>query len=58
MQDIEVKGAWEGPAVFELFRHSLAAVAALWVRRVVGSAHIPTDMTLGPGQVVYSCLTT
>jgi acetoacetate decarboxylase len=56
MQDITVKGAWDGPAALELFHHALAPVAALPVREVLGGVHILTDMTLGLGTVVHDYL--
>jgi acetoacetate decarboxylase len=56
MQDITVKGAWDGPAGLELFQHALAPVASLPVREVLGGVHILTDMTLGLGTVVHDYL--
>ena len=56
MEDITVKGAWEGPAALELFQHALAPVAALPVREVIGGVHILSDMTLGLGKVVHDYL--
>jgi acetoacetate decarboxylase len=56
MEDIAVKGAWEGEAALELFSHALAPVAVLPVREVVGGVHIVSDMTLGLGKVVYDYL--
>jgi acetoacetate decarboxylase len=56
LQDITVKGAWEGPAALELFNHALAPVASLPVREVLGGVHIVTDMTLGLGTVVHDYL--
>jgi acetoacetate decarboxylase len=56
LQDITVKGAWEGPAALELFSHALAPVASLPVLEVLGGVHIVTDMTLGLGTVVHDYL--
>jgi acetoacetate decarboxylase len=56
MEDITVKGAWDGPAALELFNHALAPVASLPVREVIGGVHIVSDMTLGLGKVVYDYL--
>lgn len=56
MEDIVVKGAWEGPAALELFHHALAPVASLPVREVIGGLHLLTDMTLGLGTVVHDYL--
>jgi len=57
MEDITVKGAWEGPAALELFQHALAPVASLPVREVISGVHILSDMTLGLGKVVHDYLT-
>jgi acetoacetate decarboxylase len=56
LEDITVKGAWEGPAALELFNHALAPVASLPVLEVLGGVHILTDMTLGLGSVVHDYL--
>ena len=58
MEDITLKGAWEGPAGLELFHHALAPVASLPVREIVGGVHIMCDMTLGLGKVVHDYLAT
>jgi acetoacetate decarboxylase len=51
--DLNVKGAWAGPARLELFHHALAPIADLPVREVVSGVHILTDLTLGLGEVVH-----
>ena len=56
LEDITVKGAWEGPAALELFHHALAPVAALPVLEVISGVHILTDLTLGLGTVVHDYL--
>ncbi|MDQ0392412.1 acetoacetate decarboxylase [Labrys monachus] len=56
LEEVTVKGAWEGPAALELFHHALAPVALLPVRRVVSGAHIVADLTLGLGEVVHDYL--
>ena len=56
LEDITVKGAWEGPAALELFHHALAPVAALPVLDVISGVHILTDLTLGLGTVVHDYL--
>jgi acetoacetate decarboxylase len=56
LEDVTVKGAWEGPAALELFHHALAPVAQLPVREVISGAHILTDLTLGLGTVVHDYL--
>jgi acetoacetate decarboxylase len=53
MEDITVKGAWEGPAALQLFKHALAPVADLPVVEVISGTHIQTDLTLGLGTVLY-----
>ncbi len=56
MEDLTVKGAWEGPAALELFHHALAPVADLPVLEVMSGVHIMTDLTLGLGTVVHDYL--
>lgn len=58
LEDVVVKGAWQGPADIELFRHALAPVAALPVLEVISGVHILTDLTLGLGEVVHDYLKT
>lgn len=53
LEDLVVKGAWEGPAGIELQSHALAPVAQLPVREVLGATHVLTDLTLGLGRVVH-----
>jgi acetoacetate decarboxylase len=54
--DIDLKGAWTGPAALELAAHALAPVAELPVLEVVSAAHIIADLTLGLGKVVHDYL--
>ena len=56
LTDINVKGAWEGPAGLELFDHALAPVAELPVLQVLSATHILADLTLGLGEVVHDYL--
>ena len=56
LEDLTLKGAWEGPCALELFEHALAPVAALPVLEVTGGLHLNTDLTLGLGRVVYNYL--
>ena len=56
MEDITLKGAWEGPAALELFHHALAPVASLPVLEVLGGVHYVTDVTLGLGTVIHDYL--
>jgi acetoacetate decarboxylase len=57
LEDIIVKGAWQGPAQLELAHHALAPVASLPVRRIVSAIHIQSDLTLPYGKVVHDYLT-
>ena len=44
--DVEVTGAWTGPARLQLFEHVLAPLADLPVLEVVDASHIMTNLTL------------
>lgn len=56
LADINLKGAWAGPASLALFPHALAPVADLPVLEVLSATHIVADLTLGLGRVVYDYL--
>ncbi len=56
LEDVTVKGAWEGPARLELFEHAMCDVASLPVREVLSARHYIADLTLGLGEVVYDYL--
>jgi acetoacetate decarboxylase len=56
LKDMNVKGAWTGPAELQLFAHALAPVAELPVRKVISGTHLIVDLTLGFGEVVYDYL--
>jgi acetoacetate decarboxylase len=56
LEDIEIKGAWNGPAALSLSAHALAPVAELPVLEVVSAVHILADLTLGLGEVVHDYL--
>lgn len=56
LQDVELKGAWTGPAALNLMHHALAPVAELPVLEIVSASHIVADLTLGLGRVVYDYL--
>src|ERR1700704_1798041 len=49
--DIDLKGAWTGPAQLTLFSHALAPLAELPVLEVVSGVHIIADLTLDLGKV-------
>ena len=53
LTDLNIKGAWSGPAGLELHDHALAPVSELPVREVISATHILTDLTLGLGRVVH-----
>jgi acetoacetate decarboxylase len=56
LEDVNIKGAWTGPAALELAHHALAPVAQLPVLEVVSAMHVVTDMTLGLGSVIHDYL--
>src|SRR5713226_3643345 len=56
LEDIDLKGAWTGPAELTLFSHALAPLAELPVLEVVSGIHIIADLTLGLGKVVHDYL--
>ncbi len=56
LTDIDLKGAWNGPAELSLFSHALAPIAELPVLEVVSAVHILADLTLGLGKVVHDYL--
>jgi len=56
LTDIDLKGAWTGPAQLTLFSHALAPLAELPVPEIVSGVHILADLTLDLGQVVHDYL--
>ncbi|MCP8939410.1 acetoacetate decarboxylase [Alsobacter sp. SYSU M60028] len=56
LTDIDLKGAWTGPAQLQLFSHALAPLAELPVLEVVSAVHIKADITLALGKVVHDYL--
>ncbi|WP_321859065.1 acetoacetate decarboxylase [Paraburkholderia tropica] len=56
LEDVEVRGAWSGPASLDLAPHALAPVAELPVLEIVEARHIVADLTLGLGKVVFDYL--
>ena len=56
LTDIQVKGAWSGPARLQLIPHVNAPVADLPVRRVIGGMHFIADLTLPYGRVLHDYL--
>jgi acetoacetate decarboxylase len=53
LTDIQVKGAWSGPARLQLHAHVNAPVADLPVRKVQGAVHFIADLTLPYGRVLH-----
>jgi acetoacetate decarboxylase len=53
LTDIQVKGAWSGPARLALLPHVNGPVADLPVKRVVGAVHFIADLTLPYGRVLH-----
>jgi acetoacetate decarboxylase len=53
LTDIQVQGAWSGPARLHLVPHVNAPVADLPVRRVLGGLHFVANLTLPYGRVLH-----
>lgn len=58
LEDVDLKGAWTGPAALDLTSHALAPLAELPVLEVVSAVHLLADLTLGLGKVVHDYLAT
>lgn len=56
LEDVDLKGAWTGPAALTLASHALAPLAELPVLEVVSATHIVAALTLGLGKVVHDYL--
>jgi acetoacetate decarboxylase len=56
LTDIDLKGAWTGPAELSLTSHALAPLAELPVLEIVSGLHLVADLTLALGTVVYDYL--
>lgn len=56
LTDINLKGAWTGPASLSLTSHALAPLAELPVLQVLSATHLVADLTLGLGRVVHDYL--
>lgn len=54
--DINLHGAWTGPAALDLRPHALAPVAELPVLEILSAVHIKADLTLELGTVVHDYL--
>jgi acetoacetate decarboxylase len=56
LTDVNLKGAWTGPAALTLSSHALAPLAELPVLEIVSGIHILADLTLPLGKVVHDYL--
>jgi acetoacetate decarboxylase len=56
LEDVDLKGAWTGPAALTLISHALAPLGELPVLEVISGVHIIADLTLGLGKVVHDYL--
>jgi len=56
LTDIQVKGAWSGPARLHVMPHVNAPVADLPVLDVLGGLHFIANLTLPYGRVIYDYL--
>jgi acetoacetate decarboxylase len=56
LEDVDLKGAWTGPASLTLVSHALAPLAELPVLEIVSATHLVADLTLGLGKVVHDYL--
>jgi acetoacetate decarboxylase len=56
LTDIQVKGAWSGPARLQLHAHVNAPLADLPVHKATGGLHFIADLTLPYGRVLYDYL--
>jgi len=54
--DIQVKGAWAGPARLNLISHVNAPVGDMPVRKIIGGSHFIADLTLPYGRVLHDYL--
>ena len=56
--NVDLKGAWAGPAALELHPHALAPLTDLPVLEVISGIHLIADLTLNLGEVVHDYLAT
>jgi acetoacetate decarboxylase len=56
LTDVNLKGAWTGPAALTLSSHALAPLGELPVLEIVSGMHILADLTLPLGKVVHDYL--
>ena len=56
LKDVDLSGAWTGPASLTLWSHARAPVAELPVLEMVSAMHLVADLTLPLGKVVHDYL--
>ena len=56
LEDVQLQGAWTGPAALTLSSHALAPLGELPVLEIVSGMHIIADLTLPLGKVVHDYL--
>jgi acetoacetate decarboxylase len=56
LEEVTVKGAWEGPAALQFFMHAMAPVNELPILKVIAGKHFVTDLTLPYGKVMFDYL--
>jgi acetoacetate decarboxylase len=56
LENVQVKGAWEGPARLHLIPHVNAPVADLPLREVLGGLHMIADLVLPHGRIIHDYL--
>jgi acetoacetate decarboxylase len=56
LEDVDLNGAWTGPAQLILASHPLAPQAELPILEIVSGIHLVADITLGLGKVVHDYL--
>ncbi len=56
VSDVNLKGAWSGPASLELHPHCFAPVSKLPVLEVLSAVHILCDLSIAGGEVVHDYL--
>lgn len=56
LENITVKGSWQGPGALSLYPHALAPVANLPVLEVLSTVHFISDLTLPYGEVLKDYL--
>ncbi|WP_372572948.1 acetoacetate decarboxylase [Ruegeria jejuensis] len=58
LEDVTVKGAWQGPCGLTVNEHAFAPVSGLPVVETISATHILADLSIGLGEVVHDYLNT